>query len=194
MKKDPERIEAKRAEIVAAALELFFAKGYEGTSIRMIQDKIGRQVGGFYYHFESKDAVFDAAIELFFEAYEKKMDKIIEKGKKNPSNLLMEYFDYIYEAVKDFRSKYLNIIHLNILGAIREHTMEVMHEYVTKILVVYRDTGIFARDSVSLEVAANILTYGVGGSILYQSNEQYKKQIDEIKCIFPILLGCDERV
>ena len=62
MKKNPERTEARKMEIVKAALELFFEKGYEGTSVRMIQERIGKQVGGFYYYFESKDDVFDAAL------------------------------------------------------------------------------------------------------------------------------------
>lgn len=67
----PRRTEAKRLEIVEAALALFFEKGYEATSIRMIQQRIGRQVSGFCDYFASKEAVFRAAGELFFSAYEK---------------------------------------------------------------------------------------------------------------------------
>ena len=35
--------DAKQMEITTAALKLFFEKGYEGTSIRMIQEKISKK-------------------------------------------------------------------------------------------------------------------------------------------------------
>lgn len=43
--------ELKKKQIVEAALKLFFEKGYEGTSIRMIQNKVESPVGLFYYYF-----------------------------------------------------------------------------------------------------------------------------------------------
>lgn len=39
--------ELKKKQIVEAALKLFFEKGYEGTSIRMIQNKVESPVGLF---------------------------------------------------------------------------------------------------------------------------------------------------
>ena len=39
--------ELKKKQIVGAALELFFENGYEGTSIRMIQNKVKSPVGLF---------------------------------------------------------------------------------------------------------------------------------------------------
>ena len=63
--------ELKKKQIVEAALKLFFEKGYEGTSIRMIQNKVESPVGLFYYYFESKDAVFEEAIKLLNERLQK---------------------------------------------------------------------------------------------------------------------------
>lgn len=34
----------KRDEIIYAAMELFFEKGYDATSVRMILDKVGGEV------------------------------------------------------------------------------------------------------------------------------------------------------
>ena len=179
MKKNPERTEARKMEIVKAALELFFEKGYEGTSVRMIQERIGKQVGGFYYYFESKDDVFDVALDFFFASYEKQMDEIIENGKDNPSDTLTKYFEYIHQ--------------LGVLGAIREHTLEVMHKYVLQILEIYQEKGMLTNASASMEVAANFLTYGVGGSILYQSKEQYLQQEEEIKEVVRMLLNSNKK-
>ena len=193
MKKNPERTEARKMEIVKAALELFFEKGYEGTSVRMIQERIGKQVGGFYYYFDSKDDVFDAALDFFFASYEKEMDEIIENGKDNPSDTLTKYFEYIHEATQEFRRNYVGKLQLGVLGAIREHTLEVMHKYVLQILGIYQEKGMLTNASASMEVAANFLTYGVGGSILYQSKEQYLQQEEEIKEVVKMLLNSNRK-
>ena len=47
--------------------------------------------------------------------------------------------------------------------------------------------------SASMEVAANFLTYGVGGSILYQSKEQYLQQEEEIKEVVRMLLNSNKK-
>ena len=61
----------KRDEIVAAALECFLKKGYEGTSVRSIMKQAGGEIGLFYYYFKSKDDVFDKVLDLFFARYQK---------------------------------------------------------------------------------------------------------------------------
>jgi TetR/AcrR family transcriptional repressor of nem operon len=52
-----------RRRIAAAASELFRARGIEATSIADIMDKAGLTVGGFYRHFDSKEALVAEAIE-----------------------------------------------------------------------------------------------------------------------------------
>lgn len=52
-----ERSRLKRAALLAAALDLFAAHGYEATSIDQIARQAGVAVGGFYQHFASKQQV-----------------------------------------------------------------------------------------------------------------------------------------
>lgn len=47
----------KRTEILAAASQLFAAKGYTGTSMRDIAAATGMLAGSLYYHFDSKEAL-----------------------------------------------------------------------------------------------------------------------------------------
>ncbi|PTR25693.1 TetR family transcriptional regulator [Rhodococcus sp. OK519] len=47
----------KCAEILAAASDLFAAKGYTGTSMRDIASDTGMLAGSLYYHFDSKEAL-----------------------------------------------------------------------------------------------------------------------------------------
>ena len=176
MVKDPERTEAKKAEITAAALELFFERGYDGTSIRMIQRKVGKEAGLFYYYFASKDDVFEAAIELFFTSYEEKMREIVESGRKDPDHELTRFIHYIDEATQEFRVQYLQKLHWSVLSAIREHTMLVMKKYIREIFDNYVEKGMIRQEDLSIDVAVNLLAFGVGGSILYQSGESFAEQ------------------
>jgi TetR/AcrR family transcriptional repressor of nem operon len=49
---------------VAAAAALFRARGIDAVSIADVMGELGLTVGGFYKHFESKDALVAEAIEL----------------------------------------------------------------------------------------------------------------------------------
>ena len=52
------------AKILDAALELFCAQGYEGTSIQDIVDRLdGMTKGAIYHHFKSKEEIFNAAFD-----------------------------------------------------------------------------------------------------------------------------------
>jgi TetR/AcrR family transcriptional regulator len=54
--------EERRAQIVAAAQELFSRHGYDGTRTKEIAERAGTREGVLYRHFESKEQLFDAAV------------------------------------------------------------------------------------------------------------------------------------
>ena len=56
--------EATRASILQAALEEFSEKGFDGTSTRLIAAKAGVHHALIKYHFQSKDALWKAAVTL----------------------------------------------------------------------------------------------------------------------------------
>ncbi|MGI3779155.1 MAG: TetR/AcrR family transcriptional regulator [Janthinobacterium lividum] len=52
-----------RTEILRVALELFTARGFEGTSIRDIAEAMGVTKSSLYYHFASKEAIVRALLD-----------------------------------------------------------------------------------------------------------------------------------
>ncbi len=52
--------EVRKQELLDAALELFYEKGYEKTSVNDIIEKVGVTKGAFYYYFTAKEDVLDA--------------------------------------------------------------------------------------------------------------------------------------
>jgi len=77
------RAAASRSRIVAAALELFSTRGYEGTSIRDIASAVGMTTASLYYHFSSKDDLFVIVHGLSIDAVTAAVEQAI-KGIANP--------------------------------------------------------------------------------------------------------------
>ncbi|HEY1935691.1 MAG TPA: TetR/AcrR family transcriptional regulator [Acetobacteraceae bacterium] len=55
---------ATRGHIVAIATELFTGRGYEATSIETVLETSGVSRGALYHHFESKEALYIAVLEV----------------------------------------------------------------------------------------------------------------------------------
>lgn len=62
IKKEEEHT-AKRNEILDAALQLVYSKGYEKMTIQDILDQLQISKGAFYHYFDSKLAVLEAVVE-----------------------------------------------------------------------------------------------------------------------------------
>lgn len=57
------RKEARPAELLAAALELFVDKGFAATRLEAVANRAGVSKGTLYLYFESKEALFKAVIQ-----------------------------------------------------------------------------------------------------------------------------------
>ena len=53
---------ATRVRIVDAAIELFAAHGYDGTSIEAVLERAGVSRGSLYHHFSGKETLFEAVL------------------------------------------------------------------------------------------------------------------------------------
>lgn len=60
--------EDTRRRILDAATELFTERGYGGTSIRHITERLGMTKGALYYHFASKEELLHAMVTPLLES------------------------------------------------------------------------------------------------------------------------------
>lgn len=56
-----------RTQLQAVALELFVERGYDGTSLREIAERLSITKAAVYYHFRSKDEILISLIEDFLD-------------------------------------------------------------------------------------------------------------------------------
>ncbi len=84
MKVTKEKAAEHRAAIVEAASKLFREKGIEGVGVAELTAAAGLTHGGFYRHFESKEALFrEACLQVFREASHLLSTVLNESGGKN---------------------------------------------------------------------------------------------------------------
>jgi AcrR family transcriptional regulator len=75
--KDPDE---RRSELIAAAQQLFFTKGYETTSVSDIVKAVGVAKGTFYYYFDSKLAILQALMADVMTQVMAVMQEVIDDG------------------------------------------------------------------------------------------------------------------
>src|SRR4051794_6830982 len=62
-----ERGQASRRHLLEIAARLFTERGYEATSITDVLERARLSRGAFYHHFQSKEALFEAVLEMVEE-------------------------------------------------------------------------------------------------------------------------------
>lgn len=58
-----DQLEARRREILAGARTSFARHGYEGATVRRLEEEIGLSRGAIFHHFRDKDSLFLAVAE-----------------------------------------------------------------------------------------------------------------------------------
>ena len=85
-----------RAEIRAAALELFSERGVDGTSLREIAERIGITKAALYYHYASKDALIGELVDPMFAELRELGDELegrsVDAGDEGAVRAVVERF------------------------------------------------------------------------------------------------------
>lgn len=83
------RKDARPAEIIEAALDLFVANGFKGTRLDEVARKAGVSKGTVYLYFESKEALFRAVISQIIVPELVKAEQFVESYTGSQAELLV---------------------------------------------------------------------------------------------------------
>lgn len=178
----------KRDEILNAALELFLINGYEGTSIRMILERVGGEVGMFYHYFQSKQEVFNKAFEVFMKKQGEQLSSLMSEKLNNmtPRKRLEHLKAGYIKAMNDYAKLSSNNIHWTVLSTLHEMTLEAMLPSFTAMLIEILQ---FAQksDLNDIEWLAPFILKGISGllhekSFIELSEEKQMELIMDFLC------------
>ena len=72
--------EATRQALLDAATELFGTVGFDATSVQTIVDRANVTKGGFYHHFESKQALLHEIHDRFIDSHLERMRELLGRA------------------------------------------------------------------------------------------------------------------
>ena len=180
----------KKDELIDAALALFFENGYENTSIRMIANRVGCEVGLFYYYFKNKDEAFSLAMDRFFSRYVGRMEELVSRAGRDPYRIMTDVFASLAEETERFRQLYGAKLHWTVRWAIRERALQALEPYILRIIQALADCGLPSR--ISPEATAAFLTHGVGSTIMHESGAEYSDKAPELRRGVNLLMGISD--
>ena len=163
----------KREEIITAAEQLFFTEGFEKTSVRMILEKVGGEVGMFYHYFKSKEELFDVVADRFFRMYQAGFEKMTEQV-TSPEEMVSSFLDNYQSAMERYRHIEKNM-HWTVRLALHERTVAALIPAVQILLVKFGYQGKYPLDIAAGRVTADISAAIHSESFAHMSDAKKKE-------------------
>ena len=180
----------REEEVVQKAMELFWEKGYEETSLADLTDRLGIGKGSFYATFKSKEALFNRCIEQYTEANFPFLDQELNKQKdfrQALKNLLEAYVEGLLKG--DNRKGCLmanscSLVHDgdSIVGdRIAQHYQRIEANFMTYL----KHNGL--SDKRAKAVSSTIITFLIGASQQSKVNRNKRTYLNTIENIIHLL-------
>ena len=93
------RKEARPAEVLAAALDVFVERGFAATRLDEIATRAGISKGTLYLYYENKEALFRAVVEHAILPLLDEGDAMLARGRDDPARLLREMIERWWNEV-----------------------------------------------------------------------------------------------
>lgn len=186
----------RKQEFLATALELFYEKGYEKTTINDIINKVGVSKGAFYHYFDSKEEVIETISTDYAEKLAKIVIQVLDRKDLNALeklNLLIDKGQKMKNKEKENRKKIKQALisddNLKLQKKLVQKISKKLIPYYERIISEGIEQKIFASTNVK-EMAEFILNIGhnlnssiddleklyIGGKI---DANQYKQRLNE---------------
>ncbi len=116
-----------REKLLNAAEKIFFANGFEATSVKRIIEEAGVVTGSFYHFFDSKEALFEAVVERFLKRYTEKVSAIL----LDDTIPLQRLLGLFLEQVRSAEQTYYQVLegdrlHWTVEHALHNKTLEAL--------------------------------------------------------------------
>jgi AcrR family transcriptional regulator len=93
-----QRSEETRSKIITSAIKLFSNRGFNAASVDVICKDAGISKGAFYHHFESKQALFLALLDVWLQTIDSAIEASKDKTVPETFAQMTEAFPYIFQT------------------------------------------------------------------------------------------------
>lgn len=169
----------RKKEIIKAAMQLFSEKGYAQTSMRDIARTMGVSLGSCYRYFDSKQILFNTAIDLYIEeccnsylailhdstiTIKDKIDALFTSIGDEHSN--MQYYDFFHRVENEELHEQLSIklckyMYPHLLEAVKKAiaAKEIYIENPEALIsfIIYGQVGLLSKSNIDHHEVAKLL-------------------------------------
>lgn len=169
----------RKKEIIKAAMQLFSEKGYAQTSMRDIARTMGVSLGLCYRYFDSKQILFNTAIDLYIEeccnsylailhdstiTIKDKIDALFASIGDEHSN--MQYYDFFHRVENEELHEQLSIklckyMYPHLLEAVKKAiaAKEIYIENPEALIsfIIYGQVGLLSKSNIDHHEVAKLL-------------------------------------
>lgn len=169
----------RKKEIIKAAMQLFSEKGYSQTSMRDIARTMGVSLGLCYRYFDSKQILFNTAIDLYIEeccnsylailhdstiTIKDKIDALFTSIGDEHSN--MQYYDFFHRVENEELHEQLSIklckyMYPHLLEAVKKAiaAKEIYIENPEALIsfIIYGQVGLLSKSNIDHHEVAKLL-------------------------------------
>jgi len=125
----------RRGQILDAAEQLFFERGYDRTSIQDILDALNLSKGGFYHYFDAKETVLREICERRWSSRYERLRMEPNGGRRSPMdrlNLLLRQANLFEAEDRHFAALLLKLCYRNNDASIRAYRRRVLVDSLTE--------------------------------------------------------------
>jgi TetR/AcrR family transcriptional regulator len=161
--------------ILAAALEAFSQKGFEGARTRDIAARANVTLGLVQYHFGSKDELWKASVERAFADLEGGLDRVVSRSKKVDERTLLGQMIRAHVRFVAENTAFIRIMHDEgkqpgaRMRWLSDHYIKPLFDKVTPIISRSQARGLLLPDIDPAHFVYMLI--GATGMIFHQAEE-----------------------
>lgn len=175
--------------IIEVGGKMFFESGFDGTGIRAIMERVGADVGVFYYYFNTKEDLFTQVLDRVMAPHKTAFEQLVEEARENPGEGLFRLFDHLLQIAVDFRAQYASNMHRSVVWSMREQAVTAVEPYVEEIIGMLVEKG--ATPVMDVHTSAVYLSHAIGGCLLKEDSEWVESVRPALRKSVNVILGTD---
>lgn len=174
-----------RQKIIKEAFQIFAEKGYRGTSLNEIAEKVGIKKPSIYVHFKSKEDLFLTILDLEVENFMSYINNVInDMSKKCPEEQLYIFAEACIGYIKKYRhmnSFWMGLTffpQMNISYEINNKTLKIRNTCIDIVRKVMQE-GIAQGNIIERPLEELIYSYLAllqGNFIVIFKNDNYRQE------------------
>lgn len=183
--------DVRRQELIGIALKQFLENGYEKTSIRSILKEADGEIGMFYHYFESKNEIYEAALEHYNEKYIAKMTELINAPGLGFHEKLNQIFTLLPGSLSKYSLMHSEKVNPDIMTILHGRTLLKMVPLFEQLIREGLDEHIINTPVPNIHLLSQFILFGISAIIHDSKVRTMEEKYSHIRALLSKILDGD---